>query len=144
MSGADRGTWAARRKLQEAISRIRAEGAKNPGPLKRVRDAIATLGDTVQKGQADLAALERDRSMLAAAREGPVKALAHITGGGLLENVPRVLPEGVVAEIDARAWPLPPVFPSITSRRARRQARRLSRVWHGGRARAPLTALPER
>jgi phosphoribosylformylglycinamidine cyclo-ligase len=50
------------------------------------------------------------KSCLAAIRAGHVKALAHITGGGLIENVPRVLPEGVVAEIDATAWTLLPVF----------------------------------
>jgi phosphoribosylformylglycinamidine cyclo-ligase len=50
------------------------------------------------------------KSCLAALRAGKIKALAHITGGGLIENVPRVLPANVVAEIDARSWPLPPVF----------------------------------
>ena len=50
------------------------------------------------------------KSCLAAVRAGKLKALAHITGGGLVENVPRVLPDGVVAEMDAKAWALPPVF----------------------------------
>jgi len=50
------------------------------------------------------------RSCLAAARTGKMKALAHITGGGLVENVPRVLPPGLAAAFDAKAWPFPPVF----------------------------------
>ncbi|NOD87526.1 MULTISPECIES: phosphoribosylformylglycinamidine cyclo-ligase [unclassified Ruegeria] len=47
---------------------------------------------------------------LAAVRAGGVHALAHITGGGLTENLPRVLPEGLGAEIDLDSWQLPPVF----------------------------------
>ncbi len=47
---------------------------------------------------------------LAAVKAGGVHALAHITGGGLTENLPRVLPEGMGAEIDLAAWDLPPVF----------------------------------
>ena len=39
-----------------------------------------------------------------------VKAIAHITGGGLIDNLPRVLPDGVVARIDASSWRAPPVF----------------------------------
>ncbi len=50
------------------------------------------------------------RQALAAIRAGGVHALAHITGGGLTENLPRVLPEGLGAEIDLSAWTLPPVF----------------------------------
>ena len=41
---------------------------------------------------------------------GGVHGLAHITGGGLTENLPRVLPEGLGADIDLGAWSLPPVF----------------------------------
>jgi phosphoribosylformylglycinamidine cyclo-ligase len=41
---------------------------------------------------------------------GVVKALAHITGGGLVENVPRVLPEGTAVEIERGSWPVLPVF----------------------------------
>jgi phosphoribosylformylglycinamidine cyclo-ligase len=50
------------------------------------------------------------RSCLAAARTGKIKAFAHITGGGLLENVPRVLPAGLAAIFDAGRWPYPSVF----------------------------------
>ncbi len=47
------------------------------------------------------------RSLLPVIRSGRVHALAHITGGGLLENVPRVLPKGLHARIDADAWAQP-------------------------------------
>lgn len=40
----------------------------------------------------------------------PVKGMAHITGGGITENIPRVLPEGLTAEIQASGWELPPLF----------------------------------
>ena len=50
------------------------------------------------------------RSCLAAIRAGGVHALAHITGGGLSENLPRVLPQGMGAKIDLDAWELPGVF----------------------------------
>ena len=50
------------------------------------------------------------KQALAAVRAGGVHALAHITGGGLTENPPRVLPEGMACAIDLSAWTLPPVF----------------------------------
>lgn len=50
------------------------------------------------------------RPVLAAIRAGGLRGLAHITGGGLTENVPRVLPEGLGVRIDLDAMPLPPVF----------------------------------
>lgn len=50
------------------------------------------------------------RAMLEAIGADTVKAMAHITGGGLLENIPRVLPEGVGVRIDARSWQAPRVF----------------------------------
>ena len=47
---------------------------------------------------------------LAAVRAGGVRGLAHITGGGLTDNPPRVLPDGLACAIDLGAWQLPPVF----------------------------------
>ena len=47
---------------------------------------------------------------LTAIRSGGVNALAHITGGGLTENIPRVLPDDLGVSIDLDAWELPPVF----------------------------------
>jgi len=50
------------------------------------------------------------KSLLALHRTGKLKAAAHITGGGLVGNLPRVLPDGVRALIDGANWSLPPVF----------------------------------
>jgi phosphoribosylformylglycinamidine cyclo-ligase len=50
------------------------------------------------------------KSSLAAIRTGGIKGLAHITGGGVTENLPRVLPEKLDAEINLDSWRLPPVF----------------------------------
>jgi phosphoribosylformylglycinamidine cyclo-ligase len=50
------------------------------------------------------------KSCLALARAGLAKAMAHITGGGLIENVPRVIPDDATVEVDASTWTLPPVF----------------------------------
>jgi len=50
------------------------------------------------------------KTVLRLAREGWVHAAAHVTGGGLVENVPRVLPDGLGAEIDRSAWQPQPIF----------------------------------
>jgi phosphoribosylformylglycinamidine cyclo-ligase len=50
------------------------------------------------------------KSVLAALAQHPIKALAHITGGGLLENIPRVLPEGMAAHLKKGSWPQTELF----------------------------------
>jgi phosphoribosylformylglycinamidine cyclo-ligase len=42
-----------------------------------------------------------------------VKGMAHITGGGLIDNVPRILPEGLAARFNSKVWAVPPIFPLL-------------------------------
>jgi phosphoribosylformylglycinamidine cyclo-ligase len=70
-----------------------------------VTELQATSGDAL---------LQPHRSYLKAIEPlldlGVVKGLAHITGGGITDNLPRILPEGVAARIERGAWPVPPLF----------------------------------
>jgi phosphoribosylformylglycinamidine cyclo-ligase len=50
------------------------------------------------------------KGAVAAVKHGGLHGLAHITGGGLTENLPRALPQGLGARVELNAWPLPPVF----------------------------------
>jgi phosphoribosylformylglycinamidine cyclo-ligase len=80
-----------------------------------VESYVAEVGSTI--GEALLAP---HRSYLSAMRpllqQRLVKGLAHITGGGLTENVPRILPDGCVAEIHRRTWTVPPLFTLLQER----------------------------
>jgi phosphoribosylformylglycinamidine cyclo-ligase len=76
----------------------------------RVLDAVAEgfhrpLADELLEPTAIYAPL-----VVSLARAGLVHAAAHVTGGGLPGNVPRVLPEGMAAKIDLGTWPIPPIF----------------------------------
>jgi phosphoribosylformylglycinamidine cyclo-ligase len=74
-------------------------------------DAMAPFAAGTPLGEALLAPTRLYvKSALAAIHTGGVKGLAHITGGGITENLPRVLPEGLDAEIDLAAWMPQPVF----------------------------------
>jgi phosphoribosylformylglycinamidine cyclo-ligase len=55
------------------------------------------------------------RALAAAIAAGDVRACAHITGGGLVENPPRVLADNLVMRLDEKSWPEPPVFARIAS-----------------------------
>jgi phosphoribosylamine--glycine ligase/phosphoribosylformylglycinamidine cyclo-ligase len=68
-------------------------------------DARTTLGHALLTPTALYA-----RTVIPAARAGLLKAMAHITGGGFVDNVPRALPRSLGARIDAATWALPPVF----------------------------------
>ncbi len=50
------------------------------------------------------------KSLITVMNEFDVKGMAHITGGGFIENIPRMLPSGLCAEIDYGSWPVPPIF----------------------------------
>jgi phosphoribosylformylglycinamidine cyclo-ligase len=54
------------------------------------------------------------KQILALVQEFPIKGIAHITGGGITENLPRVLPKGVRARISRKAWSVPPVFQTLS------------------------------
>jgi len=75
----------------------------------KVDTFVPELGTTV--GDALLAP---HRSYLRVVRplieRGVVKGLAHVTGGGITENLPRILPHGCAAEIDLQSWSVPPIF----------------------------------
>jgi len=84
------------------------------------RIAFDQLGLTVDSHVPELgrtlgeAFLEPHRSYLPLVRPlldgGRIKGLAHITGGGITENLPRVLPHGTAAVVDAASWEVPPIF----------------------------------
>ncbi len=75
----------------------------------RVDTHVAELGCTLGE-----ALMEPHRSYLSLVRPlldgGRIKALAHLTGGGITDNLPRVLPHGTAAAVDAAAWEVPPIF----------------------------------
>ena len=74
-----------------------------------VEDQGATLSDALVD---QLLAPTRiyARPVAQALGAGPIKGMAHITGGGLIENVPRMLPEGLAADIDLDSWTRPVIF----------------------------------
>lgn len=53
------------------------------------------------------------KQILALLEQFPIKGIAHITGGGITENLPRVFPKGVRARITRKSWPVPPIFDVI-------------------------------
>ena len=102
------GVASSRRAFQRLFAGAQG-GGETPGfrwmPRPRLSRKCKTLGEALADADAALCE-ERAGSV----RAGGVKGLAHITGGGITENLPRVLPDGLDAEIDLGAWKLSPVF----------------------------------
>ena len=73
-------------------------------------DATTRVGDALLYDQLLAPTRIYVKPLLALIDELPVHGLAHITGGGLIDNIPRVLPPGLEVRLDRRAWALPPVF----------------------------------
>jgi homoserine kinase len=71
------------------------------------------------------------KSLLAATRKDLVKGMAHITGGGLTENIPRMLPDSLAAELDAQTWPVPQVFKWLKAV-GKIEDKEFSRTWNTG------------
>ncbi|MXY47147.1 MAG: phosphoribosylformylglycinamidine cyclo-ligase [Chloroflexi bacterium] len=82
-----------------------------------LNEVIPELGEGVTLGDALLmphpSYVEAVRPVLPV-----IKGMAHITGGGLVENVPRILPEGTAARFDSSAWRIPPIFTLLQERAA--------------------------
>ncbi len=127
VGAAERGTLLPRNDVQDGdiVLGLTSSGLHSNGfsLVRRVLDvAGVALGDS--------APFDEDRSfadallvptriyvkpLLAAIRRtGSIKALAHITGGGFVENIPRVLPDDLSAHVDLAAFPVPPVFPWLS------------------------------
>jgi len=77
------------------------------------------------------------------AAPGPIKALAHITGGGLVENIPRVLPANLDARIHSESWEWPPLF-SLLRRWGDVSAEEMRRVFNLGIGMVAVVGVSER
>jgi phosphoribosylformylglycinamidine cyclo-ligase len=100
----------------DAILGLASSGVHSNG-FSLVRRIIAECGWDLHKGGLGEALLAPTRiyvrPLLPELREGHINGLAHITGGGLLENIPRVLPDSCHAIIDTDAWLLPTIFEQL-------------------------------
>jgi len=104
-------------KAGDVVLGLASSGAHSNG-FSLVRKCIERAGsnapDTLDGKPFKQALMEPTRlyvlNVLAALAAHPIKALAHITGGGLLENIPRVLPEGLAAHLHKGSWPQSELF----------------------------------
>ena len=89
---------------------IERAGSNAPATLDGQPFKQAIMAPTRLYVKSVLAALGSEQNAQAHTQNGGIKALAHITGGGLLENIPRVLPDGLAAHLRAGSWPQTELF----------------------------------
>lgn len=82
------------------------------------------------------------KPILAALKQFDIKGMAHITGGGITENIPRILPKNTVAQIDAKAWALPKLFQWL-QKAGNVQAQEMYRTFNCGIGMAVIVAKEE-
>jgi phosphoribosylformylglycinamidine cyclo-ligase len=106
-----------RTRAGDAVIGIASSGPHSNGYslIRKLLASSAATAETVLEGKPLLERLLAPtriyvKPLLALAKARPVRALAHITGGGLLENIPRVLPAGLEAVLERRRWPRDPIF----------------------------------
>jgi phosphoribosylformylglycinamidine cyclo-ligase len=93
------------------------------------------LGEKIDNRRLDDVLMEPTRiyvaSLLGPMQSGRIKALAHITGGGIVGNLPRVLPEGCAAQLERSSWALPGIFSWLAEAGAIERAE-MDRVFNNG------------
>ena len=106
-------------RMDDVLIGLASSGAHSNGYslIRKLFDASNLKGDDIFPGSDKSVAevlleptyiyAEQVRNLM---RDFPIKGMVHITGGGIYLNVPRVLPNGVVADIDFNAWPKLPIF----------------------------------
>jgi phosphoribosylformylglycinamidine cyclo-ligase len=120
----------------------RVIGIASSGPhsngFSLIREALARKPESVERRIGDRRLIDLlleptriyVRPLLDLFSQRRPKALAHITGGGLLENIPRVLPDGLAATLERKRWPRQPVFDWLES--AGIEAREMHRTFNCG------------
>jgi phosphoribosylaminoimidazole (AIR) synthetase len=82
------------------------------------------------------------KSVLAAKKAGDLRGAAHITGGGLVENPPRILRDGLVMRLDESKWPRPAIFDQIARKVDQAEMRRTFNMGIGMVLVAPPSDVP--
>jgi len=95
-------------------------------PSTYVDELGCTVGDELLKVHRSYAG-----AMRPLLRDGLLRGAAHITGGGITDNLPRVLPDGLGVEVDTSAWEVPPVF-RLLQRLGKMSSRELRRTFNIG------------